>query len=128
VNQQLTGLVRRRAIYRCEYCLLPDAALPLPFQIDHVLAGKHGGETVEMNLALACPHCNRHKGPNIAGFDHETGQVVRLFNPRTDIWDEHFFVVGAEILGKTSIGRVTVDVLAINGSDQLILRNALMAE
>ena len=29
----------------------------------------------EDNLALACAHCNRHKGPNLAGFDPETGML-----------------------------------------------------
>jgi 5-methylcytosine-specific restriction endonuclease McrA len=62
----------------------------LHFQIDHVRAEKHGGETIENKLALACTHCNRHKGPNIAGGEGETGQTIRLFNPRTDIWGEHF--------------------------------------
>jgi 5-methylcytosine-specific restriction endonuclease McrA len=66
--------------------VLPDAqfAFPLPFQIDHILAEKHGGETVESNLALSCPHCNRFKGPNIAGVDPATAQLTRLFDPRRD--------------------------------------------
>jgi hypothetical protein len=102
--------------------------LPLPFQVDHVRAEKHGGETIEANLALACPHCNRHKGPNIAGFDPETGQVVRLFNRRTDLWDKHFVMVAAQLEGKTAIGRVTVDVLGMNSTDQLLVRNALLSE
>jgi hypothetical protein len=98
----------------------------LPFQIDHVLAEKHGGETVESNLALACTQCNRHKGPNIAGFDAETSQIVRLFNPRADTWEEHFEAGGPRLRGKTAIGRVTVDVSRMNGADQLLVRNALL--
>lgn len=81
-----------------------------------------------MNLALACTHCNRHKGPNIAGFDAETGQIVRLFNPRTDRWEQHFEPDGAHLRGKTAIGRVTVDVLGMNSSDQLLVRKALLEE
>ncbi|MCC6538363.1 MAG: HNH endonuclease [Bryobacterales bacterium] len=59
----------RRAAERCEYCRLPQFGLPLPFQIDQVIATQHDKETELSNLALACPHCNRHKGPNIAGRD-----------------------------------------------------------
>lgn len=128
MNRQLSEIVRQRALYRCEYCLLPEAAFPLPFQIDHVLAEKHGGKTVESNLALACAHCNNHKGPNIAGFDDVTGQVVRLFHPRMDVWEEHFRISGALIQGRTAVGRVTVAVLAMNDANRLLIRSALMRE
>jgi len=107
---------------------LPQPSFPLPFQIDHVLAEKHGGETIESNLALACAHCNRHKGPNIAGFDGETGQIVQLFNPRMDIWGQHFEEDGPRLRGKTAIGRVTVDVLGMNGADRILVRSALLKE
>jgi len=45
------------------------------------------------NLALACLHCNQHKGPNIAGRNPETGEIVELFHPRQDR--------GATILNET---------------------------
>ena len=128
MNRQLSEIIRQRALYRCEYCLLPEAAFPLPFQIDHVVAEKHGGQTVESNLALACAHCNAHKGPNIAGFDEVTKQVVQLFHPRMDIWEEHFRISGAVIQGRTAVGRVTVAVLAMNDADRLLIRTALMRE
>ncbi|MGA7412486.1 MAG: HNH endonuclease signature motif containing protein [Bryobacteraceae bacterium] len=128
MNQELSRAVRERAAHRCEYCSLPETSFPLPFQIDHIRAEKHGGQTSETNLALACPHCNRHKGPNIAGFDAETGQIVRLFNPRMDSWGQHFEINGAQLSGKTPIGRVTVDVLGMNSADQLLVRNALSKE
>jgi hypothetical protein len=102
--------------------------LPLPFQIDHIVAEKHGGQTVPSNLALACPHSNRYKGPNIAGFDPNSRQLVRLFNPRTDLWTEHFEFDGPRILGRTAIGRATVHVLAMNTDDLLLLRIELLRE
>jgi hypothetical protein len=98
------------------------------FQIDHVLAEKHGGTTEFSNLALACLHCNLFKGPNIAGFDGQTRRVVRLFNPRRDRWSRHFLWRGATLVGRTSIGRVTVDVLNINDPDYLKAREELIAE
>jgi hypothetical protein len=128
VNRELSRSIRERAGDCCEYCRLPQSAFPLPFQIDHIRAEKHGGETIESNLALACTHCNRHKGPNIAGFDSESGEVVRLFNPRADIWEQHFEIDGSQLRGKTAIGRATVEVLAMNDADQLLVRNALIKE
>ena len=128
MSRQLFQTVKERARQRCEYCLLSQAAFPLPFQIDHILAEKHGGETVESNLAFACTHCNRYKGPNIAGFDSETNQIARLFNPRTDIWEEHFRIDGPRICGKPPIGRATINVLRMNDPDQLLVRGALLQE
>ena len=100
MNRELARKISNRARDRCEYCLMPRFALPLPFQIDHVIAQKHGGDTVENNLALACAHCNRFKGPNIAGLDPESGQAIRLFHPRLDVWTEHFEFQGVHIAGR----------------------------
>lgn len=125
MNRHLSRVVWERAAYRCEYCALPQSSYPLPFQVDRVRADKHGGETIESNLAPACTHCNRHKGPNIAGFDVETGETVRLFNPRTDTWEQHFAADGPLLRGRTAIGRATVDVLRMNDPDQLLIRSAL---
>ncbi len=100
--------VRDRAAGRCEYCLLPSALHPAPFQIDHIIAKQHGGAENLENLALACIHCNRHKGPNVAGIDSETGELTRLFHPCTDAWSRHFRRNGAEIIGLSAIGRVTI--------------------
>jgi hypothetical protein len=71
---------------------MPRFAFPLPFQIDHIIAEKHGGQAVESNLALACAHCNRFKGPNIAGLDPESREIVRLFNPPDRYLDRAFHV------------------------------------
>jgi hypothetical protein len=128
VNRELVRRVWSRAGDRCEYCLIPQFAFPLPFQIDHILAEKHGGETVEGNLALACAHCNRFKGPNIAGLDPDTAELTRLFNPRSDAWAGHFQFDGPLLTGKTPIGRATIRVLAMNANDLLLIRVELLAE
>lgn len=97
-------------------------------RIDHILAEQHGGETVEENLALACPHCNRLKGPNIAGLDPDTADLTRLFNPRRDAWADHFQFDGSRMPGKTPIGRATIRVLAMNANDLLAMRAELLVE
>lgn len=78
------------------------------------------------NLALACPHCNRYKGPNIAGVDPESGQLARLFHPRSDIWTEHFQFERERIIGNTAVARATVQVLAINAAEPLRFRLELL--
>jgi hypothetical protein len=89
------------------------------------VARQHGGQTRLENVALACLHCNRHKGPNIAGIDFITGELVRLFHPRLDLWKEHFEWAGATLKGRTAIGRITMYVQAINDPDFLAVRVAL---
>lgn len=76
------------------------------------------------NLALACIDCNLHKGPNLAGIDPETNQMVPLFNPRMDLWDVHFRWNALLIEGLTPKGRVTVEVLAMNSEERLEVRLA----
>jgi hypothetical protein len=120
--------VRERAGSLCEYCHVPDTYTTLPFQIDHIIAEKHGGLTTLENLAYCCLHCNAFKGSNIAGVTQDTQEVVRLFHPRKDIWEEHFAWDGVRLLGRTSIGRVTIAVLAINVPYRLEVRQALITE
>lgn len=48
---------------------MPADSYPLGFHVDHIIPRQHGGLTQLDNLALACLHCNRHKGPNLAGLD-----------------------------------------------------------
>lgn len=118
--------LRARAGGACEYCRLPEAFASLRFQQDHVVAIKHSGETSLENLAWSCAECNRHKGSDLASIDKATGNLVRLFNPRTDVWQDHFEWQGPLLLGKTSIGRVTIALLQINRVDRVALRRYLM--
>lgn len=117
-----------RAASRCEYCQMPQSFIDAVHEVDHVIAEKHHGATTLENLALACFHCNNHKGPNIAGLDPATGQLTRLFHPREDLWDEHFRWNGPLLMGLTPIGRVTVDVLAINLTHRVLHRMGLIEE
>lgn len=80
----LRRLVAERAEGLCEYCLINQQDTFLGCQIDHVISEKHGGRTVQSNLALACVFCNRFKGSDIATRLARTGHVCRFFNPRID--------------------------------------------
>jgi hypothetical protein len=81
------------------------------------------------NLALACPHCNAHKWTATDDTDPVSGRSVRLFNPRSDSWDEHFSwstdTRGA-LVGQTDIARATIERLRINDPDMIALRNLLI--
>jgi 5-methylcytosine-specific restriction endonuclease McrA len=128
MNRRLRDLVWRRADRRCEYCHMPQDCDPISFEIDHVIPQKHGGPTTDDNLALACFTCNNHKGPNLAGSDPETNQIVPLFNPRRDDWAAHFRWESAFLIGSTPCGRATVAVLDINLPHRVAHREALMDE
>ena len=114
--------VRRRAVDACEYCRLREEDDFFTFHIEHIVARQHHGGDDLSNLALACQHCNQHKGPNLSGIDPETGRVVLLFHPRRDDWDFHFRRVGPRLVGLTPTGRATVRVLAMNDPDRVELR------
>jgi hypothetical protein len=45
-----------------------------------------------------------------------TGRVVPLFNPRFDVWDDHFEWgdSGIWVIGKTAVGRATERMLRLN--------------
>ncbi len=62
VDAALRQAVYARAGGCCEYCLVPEDFALVPHQIDHIVAQKHGGQTVAANLALCCTLCNQHKG------------------------------------------------------------------
>ena len=128
MNAALREFVRQRASGRCEYCLLPQAAAPFfAFHMEHIRAQQHGGQDVELNLALACPDCNAFKGPNLTSVDSHTDAVVLLFNPRNQDWDDHFVRQEALILGVTPTGRATVDLLNFNEVERVEMRVELLA-
>ena len=125
---RLVRLVWRRAEGFCEYCRLHQEFDLLPHHVDHVIARQHEGPSIEGNLALACVNCSLAKGPNIAGRDSRTGKLSPLYHPRTQLWGEHFRWNGPFIIGRTSVGRVTVAVLNMNRADRVALREMLIAE
>ena len=125
IEAALRELVRLRAGGLCEYCRISERFTLAEHEIDHVIAVKHGGQTVVENLALCCTVCNRFKGSDIASIDSETGQLTRLFHPRLDRWADHFEFRNGEILGLTARGRVTVRLLRMNRPTRIKERQLL---
>ena len=123
----LRRLVQSRASDRCEYRLLALSEAGLPHEIDHVISRKHGGASDPENLAFACYLCNRYKGSDSASLDPATGELVRLYDPRKDRWDEHFRIVGPVVEPLTSIGAVTAQLLRLNVTDRVVERQLLQS-
>ena len=126
ISDELRQLVSERARQCCEYCQVHQDDVPESHELDHIIARKHAGLTVEANLALACLPCNRAKGTDLTAFDPVTGVVVSLFNPRLQTWAEHFSLSEALVVGQTPTGRATVNLLRLNDPRRIKHRRALI--
>jgi len=114
IPAHLRRLVLRRSEERCEYCQLSQAGQEATFHIDHATPVAAGGETSPDNLALACVSCSLRKGAKQTAIGPETNTEVSLFNPRRDVWSEHFGWDGVRVVGLTATGRATIETFALN--------------
>jgi hypothetical protein len=117
--------VRERANSCCEYCLLAEDDAYFPHEADHIISIKHRGRSVPENLAWSCFDCNRFKGSDIASLDTISGELVPLFNPRVESWDDHFQLDAGSIRSLTSIGRATAALLTFNLPQRIEIRASL---
>ena len=124
VSRALREQITAEARHRCGYCLTSASITGTPMEIDHIVPESLGGPTVRENLRLACSMCNDHKGNRIAAIDPDTGEITRLFDPRRQIWTEHFAwsADGAQILGKTPTGRATIGAVRLNRAEMVEAR------
>lgn len=121
---RLYSFVAARADNRCEYWLAPAMIFNFTFDVEHIRPRRAGGSDDVSNLALACRACNSAKFTAMSARDPIGGQIVRLYNPRLDVWDQHFEVDedAGKIVGLTDIGRATVDRLKMNDTQQCAAR------
>jgi hypothetical protein len=129
IPKALREKVTAPAQHRCRYCLTAESIVGTPMEIDHLIPQSLGGLTEEANLWLACSLCNDHKGDRIAALDPLTDEIVRLFDPRHQVWQEHFAWTadGSRINGQTPIGRATVVALSLNRPSLVKARQAWVA-
>ncbi|MFO0589099.1 MAG: HNH endonuclease signature motif containing protein [Polyangiaceae bacterium] len=123
----LKKLVEERARGLCEYCRSPASISSQPFCAEHIVPKARAGDSTAENLALACQGCNNHKYNKVDARDPASGDLVPLYHPRRDRWEEHFcwsleFTV---ILGVSPIGRATVAALNLNRPALINLRRVL---
>lgn len=110
----------------CGYCLTQPEVAGVLLTIDHIVPEVLGGATIRANLCLACWECNLFKGQQTAALDPVTAHLFPLFNPHIQIWSEHFMwdETATLIVGKTPIGRTTIDALRLN-RDHLVSARAV---
>ena len=125
ISAELRQTIANRAKQLCEYCLIAEADTFYGCEVDHIISLKHGGSSELNNLAYACAFCNRAKGTDIGSIS-TAGEFTRFFNPRTDVWSEHFRLEGATIRPLTAIGEVTARVLRLNESARIHERNEMI--
>ncbi len=116
IIERLRAFVRQRARFLCEYCHSSEEASAAQFAIDHIQPRSLGGKDEPENLALACQRCNGYRYNFITGIDPMTQEVMPLFNPRQQVWSEHFVwtIGGLNIKGTTPTGRATCIRLDLN--------------
>ncbi|ETW92344.1 MAG: hypothetical protein ETSY1_44070 [Candidatus Entotheonella factor] len=116
VSQLTRRLVRERANRYCEYCHADERWQFIRFTIDHIRPQSAGGSDKADNLALACRNCNERRGNRMTGRDPDSGEMVVLFNPRSQLWSDHFVwdTTRLRIVGQTPSGRATVVLLDLN--------------
>jgi hypothetical protein len=90
IAKALRDQITAEAGQRCGYCLTPQEHTAMPMEIEHIIPRAIGGPTTQDNLWLACPLCNGHKATQTHGTDPMSGDRTPIFNPRKQIWGEHF--------------------------------------
>jgi hypothetical protein len=101
-----------------------DSLQGATFHLEHVIPRSRGGRTELSNLAWACPSCNLHKSDRVQIPCDLIGELVPLFNPRTDNWEEHFRWTEFQLEGKTVVGRAAVIALCLNEPRKIRIRQA----
>ena len=126
ISRHKRRFVLSRAGNRCEYCRVLDYLVGLDYHIEHIIGLQHGSPNSLSNLAYACSYCNWKKGPNISTILFLGGELIPLFNPRTQNWFDHFEVKKGEILPLTNIGEATIKLLDLNQSARVDARFEMM--
>ena len=114
--------VAARAAGRCEYCRMHQSLQGATFHVEHVIPRSRGGRSTLANLAWACPRCNLQETNRTEFLDPATGTTTRLFDPRADVWEEHFRWNGFQLLGLSDIGRATIAALELNHTRRVRIR------
>lgn len=124
LSKKNVEFISSRAQNCCEYCKCLKKYSPQPFVREHIIPISLGGSDDLDNLAYACGGCNGHKYNKVEGIDLVNSKTVPLFHPRNDEWTSHFtwddeFLC---VIGKTSVGRATVNTLKLNRQELINIR------
>ncbi|MEA3339906.1 MAG: HNH endonuclease signature motif containing protein [Chloroflexota bacterium] len=110
--------VAEEARHRCGYCLTAEKYSGKRMHVEHIIPLAAGGSSKRENLWLSCALCNSYKGSRTHAPDPVTSKITSLFNPRTQIWPEHFAwsLDVTHVIGRTACGRATVEALRLNNA------------
>lgn len=116
IPKAITDELTKLANGCCEYCKYLQFYALRQFSNDHIIPSSLGGTDELNNLARACESCNGYKFTAVSALDLVTNQVVPLFHPRKNTWQNHFrwsedFL---KIEGLTPTGRATIIRLKMN--------------
>ena len=127
ITKKTKFFIAQRAAFCCEYCISQEKYAPDYFSIEHIMPQAKKGTNAIENLAFSCLACNSHKYTHTHTIDPISGILVPLYNPRTDIWDNHFRWNNdfSLITGITPIGRATIEKLHLNRISLVNLRLVL---
>lgn len=108
----------------CAYCQTVEALTVTTFEVEHILPRSAGGQTIFLNLCLACSTCNRCKANRTTSLDPQTQTEVPLYRPHHDVWSTHFSWNddATMLIAATSTGRATIDALRMNRPQLIRLR------
>lgn len=87
--------------------LLTSRTIGQAMHVEHI--NPNVGDSLD-NLCLSCPTCNLSKAKVTSAPDPDTEKMTALFNPRQQVWSEHFHWIenGKIVQGLTATGRATV--------------------
>ena len=124
ISNQLRENVQLTFKNRCVYCQSAQQYVLGVLEIDHIIPLTANGTNEEHNLCLACRLCNGYKASQTSAIDPVSQIEIALFNPRTQIWNAHFYWddSGTQIIGITECGRATVSALNLNNKIALTVR------
>jgi hypothetical protein len=111
VSQSVRAKISERAGFACEYCGISETDSGGELTVDHFQPQSKSGGDEEENLVYCCFRCNTFK----ADYWPDGPNQIRLFNPRTDKRDEHFWLSETgKLFAFTEIGEFTIKLLRLN--------------
>lgn len=129
IPANLKQFIIKRSKGHCEYCKCPSTFSTELFSIEHIIPRSKNGSNELDNLAYACIGCNIYKSDKIEFIDVVSQTISILYNPRKMNWVDHFIWDESltVMIGKTAIGRATIEGLKLNRLPVKNLRRALIS-
>jgi hypothetical protein len=94
----------------------------IPVGLRRQVVFRAGGRCEYCGLAQEGQEATLRKEARRSGQDPQTGRTVALFNPRRQLWANHFHWDGFAVVGLTPTGRTTIAALKLNRPSILAIR------